>query len=277
MSWLYLPEQVEGCLPRSTCLDGERCAMSRMESTLCRCSEHGSGMDTSMTRPSGVTCGHSTDGPGVEWWIASLRGSRASRSAKRESGSASRTNAISGPTLRGSFARYDLDTSCWRTYQLCAALFENSDPILAEFLGTWPRAGTMCDGIVYQRRPLAPITRGTGYGSSVSWPTPTQADSRNTRNSTAKRNKAPPSGIHTGDTLVDAVTKWPTPTTKDNRPTSQGSREKYGAGPALSEVAGGKLNPLWVEWLMGWPIGWTGLQPLGRARFRWWLRQFGGC
>jgi DNA (cytosine-5)-methyltransferase 1 len=25
---------------------------------------------------------------------------------------------------------------------------------------------------------------------------------------------------------------------------------------------GGKLNPNWTEWLMGWPIGWTDLNPL---------------
>ena len=25
---------------------------------------------------------------------------------------------------------------------------------------------------------------------------------------------------------------------------------------------GGKLNPNWEEWLMGWPVGWTSLQPL---------------
>jgi hypothetical protein len=25
---------------------------------------------------------------------------------------------------------------------------------------------------------------------------------------------------------------------------------------------GGKLNPTWVEWLMGWPLGWTDLKPL---------------
>ena len=24
----------------------------------------------------------------------------------------------------------------------------------------------------------------------------------------------------------------------------------------------GKLNPMWVEWLMGWPLGWTDLKPL---------------
>lgn len=27
----------------------------------------------------------------------------------------------------------------------------------------------------------------------------------------------------------------------------------------------GELNPDWVEWLMGWPIGWTAPEPLGGA------------
>lgn len=34
----------------------------------------------------------------------------------------------------------------------------------------------------------------------------------------------------------------------------------------------GELNPDWVEWLMGWPMGWTALQPLGTVRFRSWLQ-----
>lgn len=28
---------------------------------------------------------------------------------------------------------------------------------------------------------------------------------------------------------------------------------------SLRDVIGGKLNPTWVEWLMGFPIGWTDL------------------
>jgi DNA (cytosine-5)-methyltransferase 1 len=30
---------------------------------------------------------------------------------------------------------------------------------------------------------------------------------------------------------------------------------------------GGKLNPTWVEWLMGWPLEWTDLKPLETGRF----------
>jgi hypothetical protein len=36
------------------------------------------------------------------------------------------------------------------------------------------------------------------------------------------------------------------------------------------------MNPDWVEWLMGWPIGWTALQPLAMDRFLEWQQQHGG-
>lgn len=60
------------------------------------------------------------------------------------------------------------------------------------------------------------------------FPTATAGDAKNTRNSTAIRHKIPPTGIHAGDTLTDAVVPQ-----------------------------GGSLNPNWVEWLMGYPIGHT--------------------
>lgn len=36
------------------------------------------------------------------------------------------------------------------------------------------------------------------------------------------------------------------------------------------EMAGGQLNPAWVEWLMGWPIGWTSLAALHEREFEHW-------
>jgi len=41
--------------------------------------------------------------------------------------------------------------------------------------------------------------------------------------------------------------------------------------------AGGLLNPEWVEWLQGWPIGATAFSPLAMDRFREFMRQHGGC
>ena len=50
---------------------------------------------------------------------------------------------------------------------------------------------------------------------------------------------------------------WPTPVSDDTgvrtKPYSQG-------GTPLSYIVRGPLNPNWIEWLMGFPIGWSELQ-----------------
>jgi hypothetical protein len=35
-----------------------------------------------------------------------------------------------------------------------------------------------------------------------------------------------------------------------------------------SMLATGQLNPTWVEWLMGFPLGWTDLGPSATRSFR---------
>jgi hypothetical protein len=46
---------------------------------------------------------------------------------------------------------------------------------------------------------------------------------------------------------------------------------------AVMASDGGQLNPEWVEWLMGWPIGHTALEPLAMARYHEWLQQHSPC
>ena len=53
---------------------------------------------------------------------------------------------------------------------------------------------------------------------------------------------------------------WPTPSAHDGKGSYRPGQRRY----QLTEVAGpgrtpdnGRLSPDWVEWLMGWPIGWT--------------------
>jgi DNA (cytosine-5)-methyltransferase 1 len=36
----------------------------------------------------------------------------------------------------------------------------------------------------------------------------------------------------------------------------------------MPDLATGALNPTWVEWLMGWPLGWTDLKPLETDKSR---------
>ncbi len=47
--------------------------------------------------------------------------------------------------------------------------------------------------------------------------------------------------------------------------------------PSLRGHLGGSPNPDWLDWYVGLPIGWSGLQPLGTYRFRQWLEQHGSC
>ena len=47
---------------------------------------------------------------------------------------------------------------------------------------------------------------------------------------------------------------WATPTVRDNH-NRKGLSPTSGDG--LPTQVGGALNPTWVEWLMGLPLGWT--------------------
>lgn len=45
---------------------------------------------------------------------------------------------------------------------------------------------------------------------------------------------------------------------------NRGNRDyRKGREFQLQTAVGGKLNPMWVEWLMGFPIGWTDLEASG--------------
>jgi hypothetical protein len=61
---------------------------------------------------------------------------------------------------------------------------------------------------------------------------------------------------------VVAELMYPTPTARDHM---DGKAPYYRDGKlqqdTVGRVVGGSLNPQWVEWLMGFPEGWTDLKP----------------
>ena len=74
---------------------------------------------------------------------------------------------------------------------------------------------------------------------------------------------------------------WPTPTCHNAKEQDSPAESKRNT-PTLCHVARGgdqtlprHLNPEWVEWLMGWPLGWTDLQPLETDKFRQWRQKHG--
>ena len=144
--------------------------------------------------------------------------------AKKELMQSAVDSGQSAPVCLGTF---DPDTPSLKTSQTC--LMESGEIGLSEFSGTFPRSGMMRSGTVYQLPQLAPtITEiGSGY-----WRTPASANGSQGPKSKEFYEHCRKTGQSTV-TLVDEA-----------RHHSQGS---------------GTLNPTWVEWLMGFPLGHTDL------------------
>ena len=95
---------------------------------------------------------------------------------------------------------------------------------------SWPVSGMTVDGTVYALSMWARRTKETG-GSY--WPTATASDAKNSRRHGYMI------GGNAGTTLLDFATLYPT-----------------------LGVTTGSLNPHWVDWLMGYPTGWSACAPL---------------
>lgn len=251
---------------------------------------------------SGTMCEPLTASRGEEKSTSSVEDSRArTYLAQERARESTEREADCGLNLQESLARYDPATHLWRTRQ--CSLFGG----LGECLETFPKSGMMRDGVLWERTTAEPRTGerecgywrtpDTGVGKEISeskardyanktprpsghqiqirlcdqvkypilWPTPTRCGNYN--------RKGLPK--NSGDGLATAVRTWTTPKCQDSR-AALTDRHK----PNLGEVVHGgmqtpptktaRLNPAWVEWLMGWPIGWSDLKPLETVRFLSW-------
>lgn len=260
MSWLYSQALVAE-YSEATCSDGAQSALSSGTPTP-RAFLPPDRM-TDFSRPSrfGMTFGPLTDDLGGElltWFLAASR-ARTSALPERVTDSAASDPAC-GQRWRGSLARYDHDTRSWRTAQ--HSLLGGSD----EYSETWPRWGTTVAGELYL---LPTLVRPTGASESGSWPTPIANDAQKRGNFDPLRSWG----------LAGAVKLWPTPNASDNRDRGNMSDPAVQRRIAMGKQIGlsmavkdgpqaGSLNPTWVEWLMGWPLGWTDLQPLATDKYQ---------
>ena len=62
--------------------------------------------------------------------------------------------------------------------------------------------------------------------------------------------------------LCAAVKMWPTPSASEHKAGQPGDKmqKMLGNHPEVRQSGTGTLNPTWVEWLMGYPKGWTDLK-----------------
>ena len=295
MSWLFSRALVAAS-SAGTCSDGEPSARSSTTPTpqayLCRDKT----TDAWRRFPSGMTCEPLTADRGEELLTSYLAVFPARTFPQPEEERESTANDPDcGPKWHASLARYDRDSRSWKTRQCLLA----GD--LEEFSETFPNWGMTVDGELF-RRPTpssllairARITCGNASGLSLQIGTPM---ANNKKRSVDFQRKTP--------SLEEFVKKLPTPRATDG---SKGTRSISGAmkelqrgvnidlptfvatqlptpkaGEAtmqlnsrpLSEHIGGKLNPQWVEWLMGWPIGWTDLAALATDKWQQWRRSHG--
>ncbi len=205
--------------------------------------------------------------------MSSQEDSPAKTSQSQETKQALKVSAVdygqSAPVLLGSF---DPDTPSLKTSQTC--LTESGELGLSEFSGTFPRSGMMRSGTVYQLPNLARTITEIGSGLSATqerfyWRTP-DTGSGGTPKALLEGKTHRESGNAIQVRLSDQVKMWPTPSTRDYKGGYIGGRIRNGkvSWDTLDvavqhtdnqEKTNGTLNPTWVEWLMGFPIGHTDL------------------
>ena len=294
MSWHYLQgravESWEG-----TSLDGAPSALLSLMPTPEACCLPASATGYFHASRSGTTCAASTAGPGQVPCKLYPAGSLAKTSAVPDKAPAlTASDPVFGWKWPGSLAKYDPNSRSWKTRQ-CSLLGDST-----EFSETWPRWGSMRDGEFSELTTWAPPTAANESGS---WPTPRRTDAdrggrgdliqavRGNENSHFKLWPTPhgfskdgKSNGPSGNELGRAVNRaFPTPLARDAHNRSGQAKRYLEQGRVnlqdrnAADGIRGSLNPMWVEWLMGWCLGWTDLKPLEMDKFHSWQQRHGEC
>jgi hypothetical protein len=169
-------------------------------------------------------------------------------------------------------AHYDQSTQSWRMSEDISLWGDYKS------LENLPKSGMTRNGVLYQQQEWV---RPIDENASSLWPTPTAVNRAMEGNVRMYRAKIEvgemteqEANAILGKSVWEAHSKipamWPTPTYGKLAGGTGGMQQieaKYLAGEITSEERramragnGGKLNPMWVEWLMGFPIGWTDLK-----------------
>ena len=151
-------------------------------------------------------------------------------------------------------------------------------PISESGSSLWPTPDTQNhrDGTKVRNAEKQGRTPGTKWGMSLHhavarWPTPTSRDWKDSMGTVPPSRRTP--SKQTLGQRVAHLRVWPTPSGGTREGTVSGGHPGLGGGSGnrqklytmLGKEEGKKmccqsLNPNWVEWLMGFPIGWTDLE-----------------
>jgi hypothetical protein len=269
MSYTYLLEQGEESLAASYS-DIPLSVLSKLNPIAEKCCSNDNETASCQSFPSGMMSAPSTESRGEERLMSSVVDSPAKTLVSQEKEQESQESVVdSGAKWHASFARWDRHSYSWKTRQ--CLLFED----LELSLETWPRWGMMQNGECSEPLIAVHLTNESVYGS---WPTPRCQMTRPVRGRADQ-----PKGHKGNLEEVVYVRTWPTPCASEYKENRTRPLWKKGTQIWLTTavLAGGKatpltyLNPNWVEWLMGWPIGWTDLKLLEMDKYQQWQHSHG--
>ena len=305
MSWHY-SRALEAAYSAANSSDGRPSAQSKSTTTHEASCSPDRTTDASNPSQCGTTCEPSTGARGAElltWYLAASHARTSARPTPTPQVSPV-SEADCGGKWRESSVKFDRATSSWKTHR---CLWEED---LDWSSVTWPQWGMMRAGVLWERGTPERLTSATASGC---WPTPNCSNDRSPCLHDAKKawvGEPRENGDKVQARLQDAAAFWPTPRASDGDRGGRGDlvqavrgnenkhfklwptpkandAEKRGnfdvnnprnglaAAARQENPTGGKLNPAWVEWLMGWPISWTESAPLETAKFQQWCRSHG--
>lgn len=257
MSWLFSRVLAEEYL-LDTCLDGEQSAqLSAQPTPLAYCSPDRMKAFSRLSR-FGMTFAPLTESRGEELLMSYLEDFHARTYPAQGKAQESTAPGLGcGEKWHELSVRFDLATSSWKTVH---CLFPGDLPWSSV---TLPRSGMMRDGCVYQQVSAALITKGIDCGLLLATPT-------------ATANQTAPSMMKHKGCREFVREMLPTPTCHNAKEGAYPAEYTRNT-PTLATHFGGKINPIFTEWMMGWPLGWTDLKPLVMDRFHEWRQQHSAC
>ena len=263
MSWHFSQALVEA-FSQATCSDGERFAPLSANPTLGTFCWRDSATESCDLFQSGMTCGPSTGDLGAELLTWCRADSPVQISASRGPCggvmASTASTAACGPSTCESLTRYSPPTSGARTAQSFASKG------LPRSFETWPAEGMFADGQLSALPTLDFPTSACASGSSL--PTPTARDWKDTAGMALERKDGKTRTDRLPMLLFSVVRsagiQW-------KEMTATAARTVTVRGWPV-EITGPHYSPSLPEWIMGWPSGWTDLQPLETARFLLWQR-----
>jgi len=263
-------------------------------------------METSKPSQSGMTYKPSTDDLGADlltWYRADFRAKTSAQPEKVQESKVS--DHLCGNIWRESSVKFDRNTLSWKTHQ-CLWEEDLAPSSLTLPKWGMMRVGVLWEritsalhtdetesGLLLPTPTCADATMGAilndntkfitlksgrlrkisnqGVSGSIGlartvamWPTPRAGNPGSRPN--GKGGKILSEEVMIAEGIRGRGEKLATPQARDYRTGSKSRWENPERSRNLNDQIGGQLNPTWVEWLMGWPLGWTDSKPLETDR-----------